>query len=408
MEYNKTKINNFVLHTIKSNNFKSIKITINFRRKLSKKEATLNSFLFFLLIYRTKKYDYKSLLEKKEDLYSLIINSNIDYENSKYKNSSIEIKFLHPKYTQNNQEIESLKLFKEILFNPIFDDLSTNNKIKELIKTKLISLKENKRIYARNLMSKKLNTKFPSKYGYVDELDSITPEQIEEYYNDVFSNDQVDIFVVGDINSKLYIDFFKDMFKTNVRHKKSSYYKYKDIKIKEYKEKEKELSQAKLLVALKPIDYDLKKELEISVLYGAVLGSGISSKLFRVIREENSLAYYTSIYREDYQTAVLEAGIDVNNYEKTLELMKFCISDMNNITDEDLNTANMIMTTDLKSLEYNQSGIINFYLNREIKGDNMTIEDKINKLNSVSILDIKNFNKKVNIDSILLYGDINE
>ena len=408
MEYKKTNINNFVLHTIKNNNFKSIKIMINFRRTLLKKEATLNAFLFSLLTYRTKNYDYKSLIEKKEDLYSLGLSSNISYENDLYRKNSIHIKFLHPKYTDINQEKMCLELIKEVLFNPIFDDEKTNNKIKELIKTKILSEKEEKRIYSRNIMSKLLNNKYPNKNGYIKDLDNITPRMLKDYYTDIITNDQVDIFVVGDIDPNFYIEAFKDLFTTNNRYKKKIYDKYKNIEAKEYFEKEEGLSQAKLLVALKPINYNLDKEFQIGRVYGAILGSGPASKLFRVIREKNSLAYYTSIYREDAQIAVLESGIDINNYHKTLELIKECLKDMSNINLEDLNTAKNMLITNLESIEYYQNDIINFYFDNLINENNKSIDDVIKEIKEVSLDDIKEFNKKVHIDTILLYGDNNE
>lgn len=407
MIYEKTNINNFKLHTIKTTNFKSIKIMINFRRKLLKKEASVNALLFLLLIYRTKNYDYKSLIEKKEDLYKLILNSNTDYENDEYKNSSIHLKFLHPKYTYSNIELDVLKLFKEVIFNPIFDDSKTNRNIKELLKSKIISIKEEKVIHARNLMSELLNCNYPNKYGYIDELDNLTEKEIENYYNDMITNDQIDIFVVGDIDSKLYIDYFKDLFKTNKRYNKKTYSKYKKIEEKEHYIEEKDINQAKLLVSLKPINFDIKDK-EINRLYTSILGGGTSSKLFKIIREKYSLAYYASIYREDLQISIIESGIDIKNYDKTIKLIRKCLKDMSNITIEDLNIAKTRLINMLEKVEYNQNAIIDFYLTNELLEEDKTINERIEEINKVTLEDVLKFNEKVHIDNILLYGDKNE
>lgn len=408
MKYTKTNINNFVLHTIKTNNFKSIKVMINFRRKLNKEEATINAYLFSLLTYRTKKYDYKSLIEKKEDLYGTILYSNIDYESDLYKNNSIHLTFLHPKYTEVTNEIDSLNLLKEVIFNPIFNDSITNKNIKEILKTKIISDKEDKKINSRNIMSSLLNKDFPNKFGYIDELDDIDEIKLNNYYKDIISNDQVDIFVVGDIDVNFYIDFFKDMFKTNNRYTKKVYKEYKKIEEKFFYEEEKDTNQARLLVALKPINFDFNKDRPINRVYGNILGIGPSSKLFRVIREKHSLAYFTSLYKEDLQISVLDSGIDIKNYDKTLSLIKECLKDMDNISLEDLNTAKKTLITSLESIEYYQNNIINFYLSNELLQESKTVLDLIEEINSVSLNNIKEFNKKVNIDTILLYGDKNE
>lgn len=408
MKYTKTNINNFVLHTIKTNNFKSIKVMINFRRKLKKEEATINAYLFLLLTYRTKKYDYKSLIEKKEDLYGAMLYSNIDYESDLYKNNSIHLTFLHPKYTEVTNEIDSLNLLKEVIFNPIFNDSITNKNIKEILKTKIISDKEDKKINSRNIMSSLLNKDFPNKFGYIDELDDIDEIKLNNYYKDIISNDQVDIFVVGDIDVNFYIDFFKDMFKTNNRYTKKVYKEYKKIEEKFFYEEEKDTNQARLLVALKPINFDFNKDRPINRVYGNILGIGPSSKLFRVIREKHSLAYFTSLYKEDLQISVLDSGIDIKNYDKALSLIKECLKDMDTISLEDLNTAKKTLITSLESIEYYQNNIINFYLSNELLQESKTVLDLIEEINSVSLNNIKEFNKKVNIDTILLYGDKNE
>lgn len=408
MKYTKTNINNFVLHTIKTNNFKSIKVMINFRRKLKKEEATINAYLFLLLTYRTKKYDYKSLIERKEDLYGAMLYSNIDYESDLYKNNSIHLTFLHPKYTEVTNEIDSLNLLKEVIFNPIFNDSITNKNIKEILKTKIISDKEDKKINSRNIMSSLLNKDFPNKFGYIDELDDIDEIKLNNYYKDTISNDQVDIFVVGDIDVNFYIDFFKNMFKTNNRYTKKVYKEYKKIEEKFFYEEEKDTNQARLLVALKPINFDFNKDRPINRVYGNILGIGPSSKLFRVIREKHSLAYFTSLYKEDLQISVLDSGIDIKNYDKALSLIKECLKDMDTISLEDLNTAKKTLITSLESIEYYQNNIINFYLSNELLQESKTVLDLIEEINSVSLNNIKEFNKKVNIDTILLYGDKNE
>ncbi|MDD3995676.1 MAG: hypothetical protein PHC42_03150, partial [Bacilli bacterium] len=71
MNYKRIEIDKLVLHTINTDIFKTINISINVRREFKREEITIIRILFELMLYSTKKYDYKSLIEKKEDLYNL-------------------------------------------------------------------------------------------------------------------------------------------------------------------------------------------------------------------------------------------------------------------------------------------------------------------------------------------------
>ena len=71
MKYKKTKIDNYNLHMINIDNFKSITVDVIFSIPTSKEVITKSNFLFSILDFSSKKYSTRRELEiEKENLYS--------------------------------------------------------------------------------------------------------------------------------------------------------------------------------------------------------------------------------------------------------------------------------------------------------------------------------------------------
>ena len=151
MNYKRIEIDKLVLHTINTDIFKTINISINFRREFKREEITIIRILFELMLYSTKKYDYKSLIEKKEDLYNLHMNYSFGPEPSLYRQDIINIKFLDPKYSDINIEKDGIEFIKEILFNPNFDNEEYLNEVKSIVESDLLSFYNNKTIRIKYL-----------------------------------------------------------------------------------------------------------------------------------------------------------------------------------------------------------------------------------------------------------------
>ncbi len=403
------EINNIVLHTIKKDIFKSINISINFRNIAKKEELTIIPFLFGLMTYSTKTYNYKSLIEKKEDLYNLRLNTRYTLESSKYRNDSIDINFIHPNYSNSNIEEEVIKLIKDIIFNPNLDNIDYFNDIKTFINREILSVKNNKREYAKqqllinmepdNLLS------YPS-YGYLEDLEDITIDKLKELYKNIMNNSQIDIVVVGDVDQSKYENYFLNLFNNQNRYEKLEAPIYKDIpKEKEIYIEEKSLNQSKLEIGLRVLNFNEEKETILVNLYRYILGSGPSSKLFLEVREKHSLAYYSSASLLIKPLLIIESGIDGKNYNLTINLIKELLESMKSSSNEELMTAKKTYISSIKNIEYSMNSLSNFYYNNEInKYYELDINKIIDDINKVTIEEIREFSNKIYIDTILLYG----
>ncbi len=410
MNYKRKELNNIVLHTIKTDAFKTITIDIYFRRKANIEEYLASYFMLRLLEYSTKKYDYKSLIERKEDLYNLKLYTTSNIEPTKYRNDILTIKFIAPKYSYENIEEDVFDLIREVIFNNNLENEEYYQEIKTIINNELLSVKNNRKKYAYLKMLENMEPNETISYpiiGRIEDMENCTLDKVKNNYKDLIDNSQIDIVVVGNIEEEKYKEVFSNMFSSGKRFENINFEKYLiNNKEKEVFIEEKGLNQNKLCVGLRILNFDYQNEEFISFLYKTILGSGTSSKLFVEVREKNSLTYYASAKFITPSLIALEFGIDRNNYNKALELIKKTIKDMENVSEEELEIAKKTLISNSKDIEYNSKLISSNYYKKE-NNVNYTydINEMIKKINNVKANEINEFAKKVYVDTILLYGE---
>ena len=206
MDYKQYDMGSYHLHFIKTNKFKTITVEVNFRRKVIKEEITIRNLLKAVLLTTTKNLkNERELIKETENLYDLkLISSNMRIGSC--SNLSFKIRFLNEKYTEESMNEYSIAFLMDILFNPDITnhefkkDIVRKNKKK--IEKSIIKLKDNKLKYKLfKLLETTKNMPYSyNYYGSIEDLNNITPKNLYEYYQSVLNEDEIDIFVVGDID----------------------------------------------------------------------------------------------------------------------------------------------------------------------------------------------------------------
>ena len=201
MDYTCYNMNEYNLHVINTDKFKTITIDVSFRRKIKKDEITIRNLLKELIVNSSLNYPTeRSLIMETERLYDLKLLSS-SYRIGNYSILSFKSRFLNEEYSEDGMNEESIKFLLDIIFKPRLDnDL---DKCKKKIEKSILSLNDNKIKYAlMKLLETTGNMPYSyNNYGYKDDLDKITCESIKEYYDSVLSSDIVDVFVVGNVDN---------------------------------------------------------------------------------------------------------------------------------------------------------------------------------------------------------------
>ncbi len=413
MKYKKIEKNNYNLHIIKTNRFKTITVKVNFKRKLVKEEITKRNVLVNALFESTAKYPTRRLLEiKTEELYNLGYHG-VNYASGKFTVFCFEMSFLNPKYTEKSMYDESFTFLRDLIYEPNVKNGAFVQENYELayntMHDYLKTLKEDTNLYSQIRMMEEMDDSLISyrHCGYLEDLDKINSESLYSYYKDIIENDAVDIFVIGDINpneiEKLIDKYFS--FSHNCKLNESHFYNHQTIEKEERFTKEKvDKEQSTLVLGLKidPLtDFERKYALSI---YNYLLGGSTESNLFKVVREENSLCYYiTSSCQPLINLCIIKAGINAKDSNKTVDLIKkelkkivqgdFDITKITNAKETYLNS--------LVELEDNPDNIISLYNGMEYL-DADDIKTRKKKIKEVTKEDIIAIAKKVHLNTIFL------
>ena len=144
-------------------------------------------------------------------------------------------------------------------------------------------------------------------------------------------------------------------------------------------------------------------------IYAYILGGSANSKLFMNVREKMSLAYtINASTKSPNSILMINAGIDKENYEKVVVIIKKEIKSMKKVTDEEINSAKSEIISTLDSLFDNPAGIINYYFGIEVFNSD-DIDVKKESYMKVNKKDIINFSNKIKIaTTYMLEGGNNE
>lgn len=419
MDYKQYDMGSYHLHFIKTNKFKTITVDVNFRRKVIKEEITIRNLLKGVLLTTTKNLkNERELIKETENLYDLkLISSNMRIGSC--SNLSFKVRFLNEKYTEESMNEYSIAFLMDILFNPDITnhefqkDIVRKNKKK--IENSIIKLKDNKLKYTLfKLLETTKNMPYSyNYYGSIEDLNNITPKSLYEYYQSVLNEDEIDIFVVGDVDENKIKDIIKKYFKvTTFKKKKESILieelpPRKRIK-KEVEETSANASQLTMFCTLNNLtEYERKYVL---LVYNEMLGGSSNSLLFDTVREKNSYAYYVNSNSKAYDNLLLiYAGIEAGNSETVLKLIKKTLQNISKgiFKEEILNNSKETLLASIDASTDSPTGIINTYYARVLVNSD-TFEERKKKINGVTKEDIIALSKKITLHTVYLLEGISE
>ena len=398
------------LHFIKTKKFKTITIDVDFYRKVNKKEITKRNLLKMLLLDSSN--DYKTerdLIIESENLYDIKVSSSISRIGN-FSNLSFQTKFLNEKYTEKGMNKESIIFFLNLIFNPYVKDKSFVNieKQKNKLRQQILSIKDNKVKYSVfKLMEKMKGMPYSyNTFGDIEDLDEINGKNLFDYYNKVLKEDQIDIFVLGDIETSNIKEIFKEYFKVTTFKKENKNIVVPELtkrkRLVRYREYD-NVNQAQLLVLCNLnglTDFERKYTIK---LYNELLGGSSNSILFENLREKNSYCYYANSSVKAYDNIlIINSGIEGNNIDKCIKLIKKCLKNISDgkIRNEDIEASKNTIISAIKSASDEPMGIINTALSKVLVGT----DDESTRIDSFSKLtkdDVVRVSKKVSIHTIL-------
>ena len=128
-----------------------------------------------------------------------------------------------------------------------------------------------------------------------------------------------------------------------------------------------------------------------------------NSKLFQNVREKQSLAYSANSNYVRYKSNIfINAGIEIENYTKALDIIKEQIEEMKkgNFTEEDIENDKKGIISQINTIDDEQDTEIIYYLGQELTNSNQSIEEYKENVRKVTKEQIQKIASKVKINTI--------
>ena len=354
----------------------------------------------------------EEITSKLAELYGAEFDSGVEKSGDNHV-LKFYLESLNEEYLPVKEELleKSLELLLELVFAPNIENEEFNEEyleqekgnLEQIINSKI----DNKAVYALNRCIEEMYEGKPYgiyRYGYVEKIEEITAKNLYEYYKDLISKCKIDIFVSG--NNQNIVESLKSneiIEKLNARE--ADYVKhgsYSNENTEKLVEEKMDISQGKIVIGmdLKLNDDNSKYSAQV---YNTILGGSANSKLFQNVREKASLAYtVSSNYMKLKSNIFIRAGIEIDNYEKALEIIKEQLQSMKNgeFTEDEMNQAKRTLIATINDIPEEQDLEISYYYGQELSDKKTIIEDYKDHINKVTKEEIINVANNININTI--------
>ena len=419
MSYKMEKIKEGIkIHFIKTNKFKTNLFAIFLTVPLDRKNITQNALIPAVLRMGTANLkSQEDISIELENMYGATLDGGVektgDNQIIKFYLETLNDNFLPEQEDLSKRAIE---LILDVVFNPLKENNtfkkeyvdSEKKTIQRLIEGKI----DNKDMYAYTRCIEEMYKDKPYglyKYGYIEDLSKINETNLYQSYINLLNESKIDIFISGNFENNEIIDTIKE--NKNIKNLKEREDKHV-INTEETEKKEKvetkqieeskDVTQGKLVIGL-DIDFYKPDSKYAMCIYNVILGESATSKMFQNVREKAGLAYSArSTYVRQKNNIYIRAGIEIENFEKALKIIKEQLEDMRNgkFTDEEIENAKKYMVSGIKNVQDEQDSEITYYMGQELSGKLLTFDEYIDKINDVTRKQIENIASKIHINTI--------
>ncbi|MBI2031768.1 MAG: insulinase family protein [Candidatus Levybacteria bacterium] len=238
--------------------------------------------------------------------------------------------------------------------------------------------------------------------GVKDVIKSVQRKDFISYMDSLYSADNITVVLAGGITSKRANELVEKYFG---KMKKFDILRYNKV-VETQKEpglliKQKKTEQVHVALGVRTVPLNHKDRYSLSVL-SAILGGGMSSRLFHEVRERRGLAYYVRTSSDHYQDCgnlVSTAGVDPKRVGEAIEVMiseyHKIKSEKNGISSKELKKAKEYLKGHLILELEDSRSVAGFYAHQELlekKIDNPS--ETIVKINKVTADEVQKTARK--------------
>lgn len=402
------------LTVLPTTKYKTVRIFVRFTARQCAKNAAKRTLLTSLLETNSLNFPTQTQLSSRlAELYGASFGINVNKKGNLHQ-ISVGMTIVNGKYVADEALFpQAIDFLQEVLFQPNIQAGKFDEETFLIEKNNLISylqsIKEDRQTYAslklQELYFSQDTNQRTASFGQVIDLEEVTAEEMAAIYQQMITEDQVDIFVVGDISEEKAQQAIQQLpFAPRKEQQLSVFYKQPATKVVKEKIEHDDVTQAKLnLGYATDVYYDEEQKFSLMVFNG-LFGGFPHSKLFMNVREKESLAYYASSSIDTFRGFLsVQTGIDGQQRDRVLALVEKQLQSLQKgeITSEELaQTKAMLKNQYLLSLDNPQALIETEYLNQWVLHSEINKEQFMEKLAAVTKKDVQRIAQQLKLQAI--------
>ncbi len=363
------------LHILNTEKFPSVTLCILMRTPLNRSTVTANALLSKSILNGCSKCKTRRSVEIRLEEINASLSSNI------LKKGEEHIIEIFCKCTPTYIE-ETVELLGDIIFKPLFNNIEAS---KADLENTINSLVNDKRSYALEKCIEAMCEKEPygiNSDGYTKDINNIS---IHSHYSNVISNAKIDIIAIGSIDENTFAGYVKNYMPFSDRSTalEPCNYLYYPASAKNINEAM-PITQGKLCIGIRLNINPTGSDWYRAIVANELFGGSASSALFMEARESKSLCYYiTSKLLRFKSLMVIEAGIDSENKNNVVEIVK---SAFENISEENIDIAKQNLINGYKAAQDKPERIMDSILGGLIAGKAQSFNEIIDEIKKVSTI----------------------
>jgi predicted Zn-dependent peptidase len=408
-----TELKGFKLHVIPTEKYKTNTLIWKMKAPLTKEDVTKRALLPHVLQSSSGKYATTTALRSYlDELYGATLYVDLA-KKGEYHIMSFSIEIANEKFLSDPSPLlkKGFELLAEILTNPNISgnafDPETVEKEKRTLKQRIQSVFDDKMRYSNVRLIQEMCKGEPYALevnGEAADVDAITPENLYDYYKSAFLEDEIDLYIIGDVNEEEVKKLVADLLQLEERTPKKLAPKEINInnQVNEIKEQQ-DVKQGKLNIGYRTnIVYGDPGYFALQVFNG-IFGGFSHSKLFINVRERASLAYYAASRLESHKGLMMVmSGIDLKNYDQAVGIIHDQLEAMRNgdFTDQELSQTKAVIQNQILETIDTSRGLSEILYHNVVSDANISLDTWLEEMQKVSKEEIVGVAKKIEIDTI--------
>ncbi len=407
------EMHGYRLHIVQTEKYKTNTFVWKMKSPLNKEDNTLRALLPYVLQSSSKAYPSTTHLRSYlDELYGASLYVDLA-KKGEYHIISFSLEVANEKFLSDPTPLlkKAIEFFSEILTKPNADnstfDQTTVESEKRTLKQRIQSVYDDKMRYSSFRLVEEMCKEEPyalSVHGQMEDVDKITPQRLYQYYQQAFSEDEMDFYVIGDVKAEEVQAIANELLQFEARTPKTAenHRTYQSLEVKEVQEVQ-DVKQGKLNIGYRTnVAYGDEDYFALQVFNG-IYGGFSHSKLFINVREKASLAYYCASRLESHKGLMMVmSGIDHNHYDQAVSIIKEQMQAMKqgDFTDQELEQTKAVIKNQLLETIDTSRGMIEILYHNVVSHTNIALSEWLEQMDKTNREQIIKVAEKIELDTI--------